>query len=149
MSGGTTEYVMGVYSDGNDIYSGISISSNSGFNGKIGENVTLENGLPMPSRKYYDIYLNPTNNANYDATQSCKIGQIVGICYGHALSETYGWYNDKGSGTAIMVNSNSPWFLRGGNYFNYNQYYDIGIFNRSEVSGSSFSGTTRVVFSGK
>ncbi len=54
----------------------------------------------MPDLKYYDKYTSET------PTQACS----GGVCYGHALSETSGWYNDY----AAFVSSSEPWFERGG-----------------------------------
>ena len=54
----------------------------------------------LPDSKYYDKYTSTT------ATQACS----GGVCYGHALSETSGWYNDY----ADSISSASPWFVRGG-----------------------------------
>ena len=54
----------------------------------------------LPDSKYYDDYTsdNPLTACN------------GGICYGHALSETDGWYSDF----LDFVSSNEPWFRRGG-----------------------------------
>ena len=56
----------------------------------------------LPETKYYDNYT--TTNI----LSACNSG----ICYGHALSETSGWYGDY----LHFVSSGAPWFLRGG-YF--------------------------------
>ncbi len=53
----------------------------------------------MPTEKYYDNY---TNSRVATACNS-------GVCYGHALSETSGWYSDYDS----FINSTTPWLLRG------------------------------------
>jgi len=55
-----------------------------------------------PEEKYYDNYTTTSE------TTACNSG----VCYGHALSETSGWYSD----TDYFVRSSSPWFGRGGSY---------------------------------
>ena len=76
----------------------------------------------LPNNKYYDNYTTTTN------TTAC--GGI--ICFGHALSETAGWYSDyKG-----MISSTSPWFLRGANSVNCNYSYS-GVFVSDNDSGYS------------
>ena len=87
MSGGAWEYVMGYYSGASTTWGASSDSNYAGFSSK-------------PDSKYYDDYT--TNNS----LTACN----GGICYGHALSETAGWYSDY----AIFVNSSNPWFERGG-----------------------------------
>ena len=54
----------------------------------------------LPNSKYYDLYTssNPLTACN------------GGVCFGHALFETSGWYNDY----AIFVRPAYPWFFRGG-----------------------------------
>ncbi len=54
----------------------------------------------LPANKYYDNYTTTTS------VTACNNG----ICYGHALSETSGWYSDA----AEFVYSRDLWFLRGG-----------------------------------
>ena len=56
----------------------------------------------LPNSKYYDLYTssNPLTACN------------GGVCFGHALFETSGWYNDY----ADFVSSNYPWFVCGGYY---------------------------------
>ena len=65
----------------------------------------------MPASKYYDKY------ETLDPTTACN----GGICYGHALSETSGWYSDL----VDFVDSSNPWFERGGNY---DDYFPPGVF---------------------
>ena len=93
MSGGSGEYVMGVFADTNGKpRSGYISSSNSGFTGMLKDGTTYT-GITFPDSKYYNLY--------------------TGSSYtGHALTETNGWYNDS----AYFVNSIYPWFRRGG-YF--------------------------------
>ena len=58
----------------------------------------------LPETKYYDVYTT-TNSAT-----AC----LGAVCYGHALSETVGWYGDY----TYFVSSTYPWMLRGGYYNN-------------------------------
>ena len=90
MSGGTMEYVMGWYSGASDTFGATSSSNYAGF-------------TSTPDSKYWDEYT--TTNA----LTACN----GGICYGHALSETNGWYIDA----ANFVVANVPWFYRGGGYY--------------------------------
>jgi len=54
----------------------------------------------LPESKYYDNY------TTEDAITACNSG----VCYGHALSETSGWYGSSSS----FVTSSYSWLLRGG-----------------------------------
>ncbi len=90
-------------------------------------NSTIKNAgfSSLPASKYYDNY------TSIDATTACNSG----ICYGHALSETSGWYSDY----ALFVVSGAPWFMRGGHY---SGTTDAGVFcfNWSNgVAGSNIS----------
>ena len=128
MSGGSWEYVMGAYGDDDGIYSGYSTSLNSGFTGRTGNDNSQVEGSTVPEPKYYDIYKTSTANTACD-----------GVCYGHGLSETSGWYGDY----ADMVTSSTPWFVRGG-YYDANSY--AGVFGFSTHDGSSgYYGSARVV----
>jgi hypothetical protein len=98
MSGGSCEYVMSNYNN----YSGVSLVSNSGFNGPNGDSTIITTGLSFPNSQYYNLYTTSTTST------ACN----GGICYGHALSETSGWYSDSSS----MESANSPWSFRGGLY---------------------------------
>ena len=72
--------------------------------------------------KYYD---------NYGSTaiaSACNSG----ICYGHALSETQGWYSDSSS--FITTSSSYVWLLRGGNY---SGTTTAGIFGFSRYNGKA------------
>ena len=124
MSGGSEEYVMGVFanSDG-QLWSGSSTSQNSGFTGLVGSAGTSYTGTAFPDSKYYDVY--KASGATISALTACN----GGVCYGHALSETNEWYDDF----SYFVYADSPWFLRG-------DYYDkgssAGVFGKSSGSGS-------------
>ena len=98
MSGGSFEYVMGVYTDGNKLWSGHSTDYNSGFNGCVGVDCASEkkDGLAFPDSKYHNVY------TTSDAYKSSGLQ--------HAMTETNGWYNDG----VAFVSSGSPWVGRGG-----------------------------------
>ena len=67
--------------------------SNSGFTSST-----------MPDSKYYNLYTS-TNPA-----PACN----GGVCYGHGLSETTGWYG----GHKSFVSETSPWLYRNSFYTN-------------------------------
>ena len=87
MSGGASEYVMGYYSGASTTWGATSSSNYAGFSSK-------------PASKYFDDYTttNPLTACNGE------------ICYGHALSEIFNWYNDY----MDFVIAEIPWFERGG-----------------------------------
>ena len=94
MSGGTLEYVMGYYSGA---------STTWGASRKSWEPTTGTNYADFsskPDSKYYDDY---TTTSSLTACNN-------GICYGHALSETAGWYDRE----IYSLSTSSPWILRGG-----------------------------------
>ena len=113
MSGGAYEYVMGVSADSNGKpRSGNSSSINSGFTGMLRDGTTYT-GITFPDSKYYNLY--------------------TGSSYtGHALTETNGWYNDSAS----FVDSNNPWFSRGG-YYHSNA--NAGEFYFNSIVGDAYS----------
>ena len=109
MSGGAWEYVMGVLVDTNGKpRSGYNSSSNSGFTGMLSDGTTYT-GIAFPDSKYYNLY----TSSSYT---------------GHALTETKNWYRDS----AGFVNSNCPWFVRGGGY---NSNTSAGEFSFYNVFG--------------
>ena len=95
MSGGANEYVMGALEDES---TGKPTITASGFTNDTNENTKL------PDAKYYDLY------TNIPSATACG----GGVCYGHALSETSGWYGDYRN----FVNSGNHWLLR-------NRYYSL------------------------
>ncbi|MDD4412002.1 MAG: DUF5011 domain-containing protein, partial [Bacilli bacterium] len=124
MSGGSFEYVMGNYKN----YSGYTIDYHSGFNGPLDDGSSVTNGIPFPAGKYYNYY--STNNPS----TACS-----GICYGHGLSETLGWYEDY----SVMVETMYPWMRRGGDYRYTN---NSGAFGFPSHNGDAFgTDNTRVV----
>ena len=109
MSGGAQEYTMGYLTTASSTWGATSSSNYAGF-------------TSAPDSKYYDSYTSTT------ATTACN----GGICYGHALSETSGWYSD----TARFVNADKPWFGRGG-YCDYST--DAGVFASNYYPGGAYS----------
>ena len=99
MSGGANEYVMGYLEgvNGDQPWGSASITDLAQFS-------------VQPTSKYYDAYESLDSSSN-DASLSATACN-GGICYGHALSETRGWYDDFAS----LVYSHSPWFERGGDF---------------------------------
>ncbi len=129
MSGGAWEYVMGALDDGNGKpRSGQNASYNSGFNGALSSG-SVSNGRDLPNEKYYDLYTSTTSN------QACD----GGVCYGHALSETAGWYSDYED----FVSSSNPWFPRGG-LCDFSS--GAGVFGFDDANGgASVGGSFRLV----
>ena len=126
MSGGAYEYVMGVYWDGTNLWSGYSQTNyqHSGFSGFLSSTNSYYSGeVAYPSNsKYYNLY---KNTGTYDSPVTDYNKNIQ-----HALTETAGWYSD----TKFFV-TNGNWFARGA----YIQGgIDAGIFSyRSECGGSN------------
>jgi len=135
MSGGSWEYVMGVFANSyGEKWSGTTSTSNSGFKGKVGNDGINIEGLEWPDAKYYDIYKAYTEKA-ITSTTACN----GGICYGHALTETTRWYGDY----ETIVDSNNPWYIRGAYYNDRNM---IGVYAYHAWSGGQrFTISTRVV----
>jgi len=117
----TTGNITGVYD--------MSGGQNEWVMGVYNASISSSGFAKMPSLKYYDNY------TSGNAGTACNSG----VCYGHALGETNGWYNDLYG----FVNSNSPWFVRGG----YNRHtFSAGIFFSSYGTGGIGSQETfRVV----
>ena len=131
MSGGTWKYVMGVYTDGTQNWSGYDSTSNSGFTGMLNDGTTYS-GVAYPESKYYNSYTNTGDNAS-PVTNYTNDMQ-------HALIETKNWYSDH----ANFVNSHDPWFLRGGGYYISS---GAGVFHFNDTSGyaSGYRGVRLVI----
>ena len=130
MSGGADEYVMGVLGTNKS-----PTLSSSGFSGTdIFENDVINS-------KYYYIYSNPTSSATDDAKKSCN----GGICYGHALSETYNWYYDSN----FMPTSSASWIMRGGRYSNSSAPASGIFFYSNATGGSNLYLSTRIILVSK
>ena len=109
MSGGAYELVMSSLDDGNGKpRSGKDAQFNSGFKGLLDDGTLLSTGRDLPEPKYYDLYTstNPSSTDGRLSATACGDG----ICYGHALSETLGWYDDL----IYFPRSQGPWIRRGG-----------------------------------
>ena len=118
MVGGAYEYVMGYLTTASTTWGATSSKNYAGF-------------TSAPASKYYDAYTSTT------ATTACN----GGICKGHALSETSGWYSDS----TTFVEAYDPWFYRGGNG-RYGVTY-VGIFSsRSGSGGADGDNSFRSVF---
>ncbi len=132
MSAGSSEYVMGVYTDGTRNWSGYSSSENSGFSGCLGSDCSSTyDGLAYPESKYYNSYTNT-------GTQSSPITNYTSDMQ-HALTETKNWFG----ASANFVYGSNPWFLRGGYYYYgsiagvfYYNYGDGGIYSNGSSRSS-------------
>ena len=126
MSGGAWECVMGYLSGVSDTWGATNSNNFAGF-------------TSAPNKKYYDTYISsdPTSNIGSLSETVCD----GGICYGHSLSETSGWYADDIS----FLTSRAPWFRRGGRY---SSVSTAGMFGFSVSDGySSNINSFRVVMS--
>ena len=92
MSGGSWERVMGGLEEEDTKKP---MKSFSGFTDEAGEK-------QIPDEKYYDLY------SGDSAATACSNE----VCYGHALSETAGWYGDSN----YFSGSSLPWVIRGGSH---------------------------------
>ena len=130
ISGGASEYMMGVLADSNgNPRSGFSSISNSGFNGTVLPEKQYTSGIDFPAEKYYDLYMSE------DITTTCNNG----TCYGHALSEILRWYGDN----PFFIDSASPWFARGGHL---SEGINAGVFLFTAWDGgTSIAGSSRAV----
>lgn len=107
MVGVSYEYVMGYLTTASSTWGATSSSNMAGFSS-------------APASKYYDGYTGTTS------TTACNDG----ICYGQALSETSGWYND----VAYFVSANSPWVRHSGTFrFSFFE----GVFSTSVNNGKA------------
>ncbi len=118
MNGGAWERVMGALKDN---ATGKPKVMDSGFTNDSNENTKF------PDAKYYDLYTSDDSSStavNLSAT-ACS----GGVCYGHALSETTGWYGDF----QYFVSPWNSWLVRGATYFNSSL---AGVFAFSADHGS-------------
>ncbi len=97
INGGAWEYTMGVL----EKRSGNAQERNSGYSGKLtDESEFTENAREWPATKYFDEYTSILTETACNGN-SCK---------GHSLGEGAEWYSDL----TWMVNTDSPWMIRGG-----------------------------------
>ena len=117
----TTGNITGVY----DMSGGVDEYVMGNYN-----NIVASSGFStFPSQKYYDLY---TSMFSFTACNG-------GVCFGHALSETVGWYNDSD----LFVSSSSfPWFVRGDNY---RSGVNAGVFFFNVNSGTAISAARLVL----
>ena len=107
MSGGAFEHVMGNFNQR---------VSSSGF-------------TTLPPTKYYDLY----SGTQFTGSRSSNIALCtIATCGGHVLSETAGWYND----VAEFVDSDNPWFNRGGGC---NNGAKVGAFGFDYDNGNGYN----------
>jgi len=126
MSGGSWEYVMGYLSGISETWGATDSSNYAGF-------------TSVPNIQYYELYTS-SNASSYDGTLS-KTACNGGVCYGHGLSETIGWYGDY----TIFVRSNYPWFSRGGYY---GSASSVGVFAFGGSNGNASNNTSfRIIIS--
>ena len=98
---------------------------NSGFIGKLTCSEcdsSVTEGISLPNdEKYYDKYEYNTSDTTYnrgklgDATK--EMGPFQTIIYGSQTRYINSWYNDF----ALINNSNFPWFVRGGDFYDGNE----------------------------
>ena len=148
MSGGNSEYVMGVLiqPDG-ALFSGQNNKYNSGFKGIYGcptcngGSGMLENidGIDFPDSKYYNSYENKyeldTINSD-DYTPSLLGDAIKEVVYtkANASSEDIGkWFNDSAS----FVSTTYPWITRGGGW---EDDTGAGMFSFDSHYGGGYTG---------
>ncbi len=129
MSGGASEYIMGIVEyDEQGVYehNGQVVTGGSEFFGLSSDGSQIGT-YEFPKMKYYNKYKNALPLSNDWTTSKTNYACNNGICYGHAISETSKWYNDY----TDFVNHRYPWSVRGG-------YYDdilVGIFSANDDSG--------------
>ena len=135
MSGGATEYVMGVQVDDNGLpIVGRSNVYNSGFNGTLGcpacdknapgfdGSITeITNGINLPSSKYYDSYKANSNENRANRILGDATGEMGPFWINLKNRPVSSWYLDN----AWFIDSGNAWFYRGSVYTNGN---DSGIF---------------------
>ena len=131
MIGETGEHVMGVLADDNgNPRSGYDRDYNSGFNGTVwedGNDNSFSSGVTFPTSKYYDLYTS-------DNTLTACDG---GMCYGHTISETAGWYSERldyGGWGAYFITSDDPWIMRGGSWFTSTSFSSVNGVNGYDTS---------------
>lgn len=83
----------------------------------------------MPESKYYDLY------TTEDASTACNSG----ICYGHALSETSGWWYE---GSSLYLDNYFSWVNRGG-YYEYGAYAGVFCIGSHAAGGAYLDGSSR------
>ena len=90
--------------------------------GNYNDQISSAGFSTMPATKYYDKY----------TTDDPKTACGGSVCFGHALSETAGWYNDD----TTMSKSVSAWLIRGGE-FSSSVGANSGAFSFTAYSGGA------------
>ena len=107
--------------------SGDSTSYNSAFTGILSDGTTFTGTYAFPSKRYYDKYSYGTSSSEYTR------GKLGDATKEMAPTGTTGnWYQDYAS----FVYYNSPWVMRGGNYFN---GANAGAFDFNNDNGSAYT----------
>ena len=119
----TTGNITGVYD-----MSGGAIECTMGY---LSTRVHISIFTELPLIMYYDAYTSTT------AATACN----GGICKGHALSETSGWYKD----TSYFIYDDNPWTERGGLYSFADNPNDGVFYFNAGAGGSSSSHSFRTV----
>ena len=134
MSGGSYEVTMAntISPNGQDMLSGRTTSSNSGYTGVVydGGNYTNYIGIDYPDSKYYDKY---SFGINTEIIRS-KLGDAIKEVFS---SENYSWYNDY----LYLGNNEWPWFGRGGYYASGTTYPGI-FYSGQKYNGASINNTS-------
>ena len=87
--------------------------------GNLNNKIQNSGFVSLPDSKYYDNYTSTNKN------NACNNK----VCYGHALSETPGWYDDQN----LFLTETGNWLVRGGGFPNkqlaglFSTYGDEGI----------------------
>ena len=92
--------------------------------GVYDNNISNSGFVSLPESKYYDNY------TSTDSSMACN-----GVCYGHALSETAGWYGDH----SYFLSSAWAWLGRGGSTYSGNH---AGMYASSGVNNDSLFATS-------
>jgi len=112
----TTGNIMGIYDMSGGLWENVMAVYNKTVESSGINFATLD-------AKYYDNYADTTE------TSACNNG----ICYGHALSETKGWYKDFDN----FVSTSDSWLSRGGEFIHADY---AGLFNYFNI-GNGAGGT--------
>ena len=141
MSGGASEYVMGILLNSDNLFplSGRDSENNSGFNGPYSVGGSLTTGIDYPSKKYYDsyTYVSGTNTQKYQrrilGDGTGEMGPFAFVKSGANNVQVHSWYNDE----TWFVSENYPWFSRGSSIW-YGTNGGITSFLGSTGPGNAF-----------